>query len=174
MRKQRTLENFGLTLLAVAAAVIASHVATAASATSNVTATNVPLISIAKTADLNFGSTVSGIGTSGTVVVPASASPTRTYTGGVTLANATGTSAGTFNVTGQANATYAITLPGASTVTFAGNTMGVNAYTSVPAGTGTLSAGGAQTIYVGATLNVNASQAQFTYSGTFDVTVAYN
>ena len=82
-----------------------------------------------------------------------------------------------FNVTGANNFTYTITLPAvATTVTSGGNTMTVNAFTSTPSGTGTLSGAGAQTIDVGATLNVGISQAAGTYvSGTpFTVTVNYN
>jgi hypothetical protein len=61
-------------------------------------------------------------------------------------------------------------------LTLPANTMTVTAFTSTPSGTGTLSGAGAQTIDVGATLNVAASQVGGTYvSGTpFTVTVNYN
>jgi hypothetical protein len=102
----------------------------------------------------------------------------RSVTGGCTLPAITGTvAAAAFNVTGAANYTYAITLPGAATtITFGANNMTVDTWTSTPSGTGTLSAGGSQTLTVGATLNVGASQAAGTYvSGTpFTVTVNYN
>jgi len=39
---------------------------------------------------------------------------------------------------------------------------------------GTLSAGGADTFTIGGTLNVSAGQAPVLYTGTFNVTVAYN
>ena len=54
--------------------------------------------------------------------------------------------------------------------------MTVDTWTSTPSGTGTLSAGGSQTLTVGATLNVAGSQVAGTYvSGTpFTVTVNYN
>jgi hypothetical protein len=54
--------------------------------------------------------------------------------------------------------------------------MTVDNFTSTPTTSGTLSAAGAQTIDVGATLNVGANQAAGTYvSGTpFSVTVNYN
>jgi hypothetical protein len=39
---------------------------------------------------------------------------------------------------------------------------------------GQLSAGGTQTLAVGATLTVGSSQATGSYSGSFDVTVNYN
>lgn len=54
--------------------------------------------------------------------------------------------------------------------------MTVTAFTSTPTPTGTLDGTGAQTIDVGATLNVSANQPSGTYiSGTpFTVTVNYN
>jgi hypothetical protein len=62
-----------------------------------------------------------------------------------------------------------------TTVASGSNTMSVNAFTSNPDGTGTLT-GGTQTLKVGATLNVGASQAAGTYTSAtpFTVTVNYN
>jgi len=111
-------------------------------------------------------------GSLGTVVMtPAGA---RSATGGTTLGNAGGAAAAAFNVTGQGNATYSITLPASTTVTSGANSMTVDTFTSNPSGTGTLSAGGSQALTVGATLHVGASQATGTYTGTFSVTVTYN
>jgi hypothetical protein len=102
----------------------------------------------------------------------------RSVTGGCTLPAVTGSpAAAVFNVTGAANYTYAITLPGAATtISFGANNMTVDTWSSTPGGTGTLSAGGSQTLTVGATLNVAGSQPAGTYvSGTpFAVTVNYN
>jgi hypothetical protein len=52
--------------------------------------------------------------------------------------------------------------------------MVVNGFTSDPAATGLFSGAGTQTINVGATVNVGASQPTGDYSGTYDVTIAYN
>jgi hypothetical protein len=54
--------------------------------------------------------------------------------------------------------------------------MTINAFTSNPNGAGTLSAGGTQTINVGATLNVLGSQTAGTYTNAtgFPVIVNYN
>lgn len=116
-------------------------------------------------------------GTAGTVILAPAG--TRTLTGGVTLPVTTGTvTAASFNVTGEGVYTYAITLPSTDhTITRASGseTMIVNAFTSTPSGTGALT-GGAQTITVGATLNVGVSQVAGVYTNAtgFDVTVNYN
>jgi uncharacterized membrane protein len=145
------------------------------SATATASGTIVGPIGITNTADMNFGN-VAVSAVAGTVVMTPAA--VRSTTGGCTLPAITGTvAAGAFNVTGAANYTYAITLPGAATtITSGGNTMTVDTWTSTPSGTGTLSAGGSQALTVGATLNVGASQAAGSYvSGTpFTVTVNYN
>ena len=128
-------------------------------------------ISLAKTADMNFGDVVAS-GALGTVILtPAGA---RSTTGGASLGSATGVTAAAFTVSGQGSATYAITLPASTSVTSGANSMTVNAFTSNPSGTGALSAGGSQNLTVGGTLNVGASQATGTYTGTFNVTVTYN
>src|SRR5439155_5294051 len=66
-----------------------------ASTSASALATIVPAIAISKVADLDFGSVVAG-GTSGTVALTASASPTRTGTGGTTLGNSTTVAAAQF------------------------------------------------------------------------------
>lgn len=161
---------FAFVLLALSAGTFAQVTGTATA-----TATIVTPIAIANAGDMNFGN-VAVSGLAGTVILaPAS---TRTATGGVTLPATAGTvTAAHFNITGTANATYVITLPStATTVTSGANTMSVNAFLSTPSGTGALSAAGAQTVNVGATLNVSANQAAGLYiSGTpFSVTVNYN
>ncbi len=148
-----------------------------AQVTANATATGtiVTPIAITNSGDMNFGN-VAVSATGGTVVLAPAG--TRTITGGVTLPAVPGTvTAAHFEIEGTANYTYSITLPStATTVTSGANTMTVDAFTSNPGTTGTLSAAGKQTVDVGATLNVSALQAAGTYvSGTpFDVTVNYN
>jgi hypothetical protein len=137
-------------------------------------ATIAAAITIVHTAHLHFGQIVPGAG-AGTVEQTAAASPTRTATG-CTLGNTTGMSPATFSVGGEPNATYAIALPDDVTVTLTGpgDPMAITAFSSSPSGTGTLDGGGAQTLYVGGTLNVGAAQTAGAYTGTFDVTVTYN
>ena len=129
------------------------------------------LIGISNTRALAFGELVAGA-TSGTAAVsPAGA---RTLTGGVSTGNSGGITSASFTVTGIPLFTYAITLPSSAAITAGGNSMTVNAFTSSPSGTGQLSVLGTQALTVGATLNVGASQASGSYSGTFSVTVVYN
>jgi hypothetical protein len=162
---------------ALAIVMIAFSAGSFAQVTANATATAtiVTPIAIANAGNMNFGN-VAVSAVAGTVILDPAG--TRTTTAGVTLPIVPGTvAAAHFAVTGTPAYTYVITLPStATTVTSGGNTMTVTGFTSFPSGTGTLDAAGAQTINVGATLNVGAGQPSGTYvSGTpFDVTVNYN
>jgi hypothetical protein len=143
------------------------------SATATTSATIITPIAITKTVDMNFGNVAVSPTVPGTVIlVPAG---TRTATGGVTLPAVAGTvTAASFTVTGLGTSTYAITLP--TTVSLAGvpsGTMTVGTFISTPSGTGALTAG-AQTLLVGATLNVAAAQAAGVYTNTTDLTVTVN
>ncbi|NQU85836.1 MAG: DUF4402 domain-containing protein [Mariniphaga sp.] len=146
------------------------------STTATSTATIVTPIAISKTADMNFGNIAVNTALGTVVLTPAG---TRTATGGATLPATNGTvTAAAFAVTGLGSYTYAITIPSTDyTITrvSGSETMVVNTFTSTPSGTGALSSG-SQTLSVGATLNVSASQVAGTYTnGTgFTVTVNYN
>ncbi|MDR3682758.1 MAG: DUF4402 domain-containing protein [Geothrix sp.] len=129
-------------------------------------------ISLSKVTDLNFGSAIMS-GTAGTVVLTPTGA--RSATGGVTLASGGLVGPATFTVTGDAAATYAITLPSSITLNGAGGaTLTVSPVASTPSATGLLDGTGQQTLAVGGTLNVAANQPAGAYSGTFNVTVAYN
>lgn len=162
-----------------AAVIIGFATAANAQATASATASAVIVtpITIVKNVDMNFGN-VAVSGNPGTVVMtPAGV---RSATGGVTLPATVGSpAAASFTVSGQATYTYSITLPSAPLMISSGaNNMTVDLFTSNPGSTGTLSAGtpGTQTLDVGATLNVGASQPAGTYiSATpFNVNVNYN
>ena len=137
-------------------------------------ATIVKPIAISKSVDMNFGN-VAVSTTSGTVVLATAG--TRTKSGGVTLPGTAGTvTAATFDVTGEGNYTYTISLPASISLTGSvSGTMVVDNFTSNPSETGTL-ASGSQTLKVGATLNVGGSQPAGTYTNATDlkVTVNYN
>jgi hypothetical protein len=131
-----------------------------------------PVITLTQLTSLQFGGAFRSA-TAGTVVLaPAGA---RSATGGVTLSSLLPTGPATFTVTGSPSATYAITLPASVTLSGpSGATLTATALTSTPSGTGTLDPTGKQTLAVGGTLNVAANQVNGDYSGTFNVTVAYN
>ena len=164
-----------IALLLVAGFSINAFAQQTATATATTTATIVTPIGISKTVDMNFGN----IATSAAVdTVTLSTAGVRTPSGGVTLPAAAGTvTAASFAVTGSGTYTYTISLP-ATAITLAGTTAGVTVGTFVsnPPATGVLTAG-AQTVLVGATLNLPVSTAAGTYlnnSGGLFVTVCYN
>jgi len=148
-----------------------------ATATASASANVVTPITITKTVDMNFGNIAVSATLAGTAVMTPGGTRSTGGAGGVTLPSTTGTvSAASFNVAGQASYTYAITLPTTATISSGTNTMTVNAFTSSPSATGALSAGGTQTLTVGATLNVaNAQPAgAYTNATAVPVTVNYN
>jgi hypothetical protein len=147
-----------------------------ASATANATATIITPIGISKTIDMNFGTVAVSATIAGTVILATDGSRTTGGAGGVTLPSFDDGSptAAEFAVTGEGTYTYAITLPASITLDDgASHSMTVDTFTSNPSGTGALTAG-AQTLLVGATLNVSAGQAAGTYSNTTDLTVTVN
>lgn len=146
-------------------------------ATATATATIVSPIGATKTVDMNFGNVaVSGAGT--VILTPEG---NRTTTGDVNLPATTGTiAAAAFNVTGENNFTYSITLPQNDYVITrdgGSETMTVNSFISIP---GVESGGrlntGSQTLTVGATLIVSENQEPGVYSNPtgFEITVNYN
>lgn len=132
-------------------------------------------IAISSTQALAYGSFAAGSG--GTVTI--SAAGVRSAGGGVILVPSGSGSAALFSVTGDPSVTYSITLPanGVVSLTSGANTLAVDNFTSNPstttASTGLLSAGGSQTLAVGATLTVGSNQPSGSYSGSFSVTVNY-
>jgi hypothetical protein len=172
--KDTTMKKITI-LIALLLVVFSINAFAQATASATTTATIVTPIGISKTVDMNFGNVATN-GAVGTVVLtPAS---TRTSTGGVTLPATAGTvAAASFAVTGSGTYTYTITLP-AAPIPLTGTTAGVTAgtFTSAPSGTGALTAG-AQTVTVGATLNLPVSTVAGAYvnnTGGLSVTVNYN
>lgn len=152
----------------------ASASALAATAPSSSDATIVGAIGITNTTALGFGSAIADAATAGTVVMGTGGARTCTT---VTCVAQDAGQASAFDVNGEAGYTYAIKLPASTTLSDTAttpNTMTVDTFTDSKAGTGTLSASGADSFTVGATLHVGAGQVADTYTGTFDVTVEYN
>lgn len=96
--------------------------------------------------------------------------------GGVILLPTGAGSAAQFVISGDANASYVISLPnnGAVLLTSGAHTMAVSNFTSSTQLLGTIGTARAQTVFVGATLNVGSNQAAGSYSGAFSVSVNYN
>jgi hypothetical protein len=140
------------------------------SATANASAVIITPIAITKTTDMSFGNLA--VGASGGSIILSTASG-RTATGDVSYQAAPAATAAAFDVTGSAGLSYAITLPTTATITSGANSMTINTFVSNPTSPSTLVAG-SNTLLVGATLVVGASQPTGTYTGTFDVTVGYN
>lgn len=183
---QTTFKKIGLrTALAAALAVVAvsSH---AVEGTATATGTVIQPIAIGSTANLNFGKFTPGAG--GSITVSTSGAPTVS---GVVRSSTVATTAAKFDVTGDANATYAITYTGTSAdladaVTPTPNKMALAIVSDLTAGnktvtgtadtvaSGNLGAGSAQSIYVGGKLTVAATQPSGTYTGSIKVQVEYN
>jgi len=145
-------------------------------ATTNASAKILTALTITNTVPLNFG----------TMTVPTAATTvtvdpygTRTSAGNITLlAQAPIFTSAAYSVTGDAGATYTITLPGSIYITgttWPWTAMPVNGFTTSKTGNAsTLGTGGTDSFTLGATLNLASGQAAGTYTGTFDVSVAYN
>lgn len=137
-------------------------------------------ITISETSALHFGVMAVLAGTPGTCVL--STQGVRTATGGVNLsAQAPAAANAAYDVTGAVSTTYAITLPATITVNDGAThtmTIGTLLARTASAGsdglTGTLDGSGNDSFTVGGTLSVPAAQTAGVYSGTFDVTIAYN
>ncbi|MDM5177017.1 DUF4402 domain-containing protein [Massilia sp. DJPM01] len=179
INQQRTLSTLAV-LAVIAAGLGLGAPAFAAQATATAGGTVVTPIAVVVGTNLAFGTFAAAAG--GTITV--STSGVRAVSGVVAM-GASATSAAKFDITGEPGATYAITHSGTALLTNSGGggeTMalakfsdltGANA-TSGDAATGTLSAGGTQSLYVGGTLTVAANQAPGTYAGNVIATVEYN
>src|SRR5665811_404707 len=139
-------------------------------------ATVITPITISKTVDMNFGSLVSTVA-GGAIVLPTTG--VRTGDAAI-LAGPTGSpTAASFTVTGETDYTYGITLPAApfdvSNSDTTAATMPVGTFVSLPDGTGALALG-TQTLLVGATITLGATQASGVYTNATEmiVTVMYN
>lgn len=163
-------------IAAVAAGVIGigGFAQTANAATGNASAVLVSPISITESTPLNFGSISNGLTAGSSNVVVSATGAATTYGASLAKVGTTDTR-GIFSVSGGANLAYTVTLPASTTITDGTTTMTVGTFTtSSLSGTSTLSAVGADTYFVGATLTVTSTNSPGTYSGTYTITAAYN
>lgn len=163
-------------LISAAAIGIATYgVNTMAATTGGTAAVDiVTAITITETTGMNFGD----IATSGSGTVTLNTANAVAGGGSNTPSGGTVTSA-VFAITG-ANVGYAITMPTDITVNSGGNSMTIDTFTfladdTTTNGTGTIGAStsGQDTMIIGGTLNVGASQAAGAYTGTYTITALY-
>ena len=133
-------------------------------------------IALTTVTPLEFGGIA--IGTEASTVMVDTASARTLPTGDATLLTTNHVpTAAYYTLTGTALTLYTITVPTSPVaITKVGGsaTMNVTAFTcTYPSLTHLLSSGGAGAFHVGATLTVGATQLGGTYTGPFDVTVAY-
>lgn len=177
MKKQMFLQYVTRGALA---AILATTGSAALAATASASATVIIPITITKAADLAFGKFAPGAG--GTITVDTSGA--RTASGVVLSTVGSSPTAARFDVAGENNATYAITLTpptdlvsGSDTMAFTGFSEVGSAATGATSGnaaTGTLSGSGAQSIFIGGSLAVASNQPAGSYAGTITCTVEYN
>lgn len=153
----------------------------AASATAPTTATVIAAMTITNTADLAFGSLWADAA-GGTLQLAANATADLTPAATVHPMTSAHTAA-RFTVGGEPSTAYTITVPGSVTLTrqSGSETMSVATFTTslssgatINAGSTTLPVGGSDTLYVGGTLTVGASQVAGNYTGSLQVDVNYN
>lgn len=120
---------------------------------------------------LSFGQVIATAAAGSVLVTPEGM---RSGSGGAFLGSGLDASPSLFNVTGEPNQVYTISLPSSVIVSNGAQSMTVSGFESNPSGSGNLGSTGSETLAVGATLEVGSSQSGGTYSGTFMVTVAYN
>ena len=96
-------------------------------------------------------------------------------TGGARINSTVSSGPAVFEVEGDPNAVYAITLPVNVVMTApAGHTMVVDDFSSLPSESGLTDSGGQQMLFVGGRLNVGGNQVFGSYSGLMTVTIEYN
>jgi hypothetical protein len=122
---------------------------------------------------LDFGTITTGTGSS-VILVSAVASPTKTVlSGDAHIIVASTQTAAKFTVGGQSGTAYTITLPTTSTITGGvGVNLTVSDFTCSNGTSGTI--GTNDLFYVGGSLTVPSNAVATDYTGTFNVTVAYN
>jgi hypothetical protein len=151
----------------------AKSLSAGSSATAGATAVVLAPVAVRPMADLRFGAF--SVNASGEVVIAAGGA--RAATSGVVLSMTDGGQAAAFTVEGTPNVTFSITLPSEVVISHeedSTHAMTVDALTSSPAESGTLSAEGGQIVHVGGTLSVPQAPKPGRYSGSFAVVIEYD
>ena len=170
--------NKKLLMLSATFAVAAQFdtIAMAAGVNGNADAEVIEPLAITEVSAMDFGTVAGGPGAD-SIVMDTTGARTVTGTDAQIIAAGAG-SAGNFSITGEPNQAYSVTFSASATLDDGGgNTMTVDTFTdNAPS---PLSGAGTDTLLVGGTLNVGASQTAGTYSTTtggtpYTVTVNYN
>lgn len=147
-----------------------------ATATSSASATILATLTIENDVPLNFG-TIGPHATEAKTVVVTNAGATTGSTATLYSSLGAPAAAGEFSITGTPNATFGITYPSA-TVNLSGPGTAMTILSASWSGdlgtSSTLDASGNKTLNVGATLNVGIAQTPGDYTGSYDITIAYN
>lgn len=165
-----------LALVAIASPAFAQSTA---STTGTGSITIIRPLTIAKSADLKFGTVVRPSSGSGSVVVSAAGS--RTVDGGVVaLASGDTPQAAQFEITGEGGQSISVTIPATFTMVNGADSLTVTTSNNLvgSAGAQTLSnalgSAGSLGFNVGGSVSVDSATNTGTYSGTFTVSAAYN
>jgi len=151
---------------------------TSATQSTSVTTKIVQPITLSKGSDLAMGSIVKPTSGSNTVSIDA-ASGVRALSGaGDAALAASTTSRAAYTVGGEGAQTFSITAPGSVNLTRSGGSEVLSVTLAKTASSGTLSgslgSAGTATFGVGGSFAVTNTTVSGSYSGTFDVTAAYN
>ena len=167
-------------LVAVALAGLSSPAWAQSSATQSTTGTGTILqpLTLTKNSDLAFGSIVRPSSGTNTVAV-SETTATRTVSGGGNAALVTSTtSRATYTVDGEGGQAYSITVPANFNMTRVSGSETLTVTLASTATSGTLSgsagAAGSGTFGVGGSFPLATTTVPGAYTGTFNVTVAYN
>jgi len=161
-----------LIMLFAAMASLSQKNAYAATTTTAVDANIVSTINLVAQNGIVFGD-ISASSIPGSVTIDVDGS--RTTTGGTTVNSNTSGTPARYEVTGDPNALYNITLPASVVITSsAGDNMVVENFISSPSANGQLDPGGRQNLTVGATMRVGSFQPFGAYTGVMATTVEYN
>jgi len=140
--------------------------------TANASVTLVSTLSVTKTSDMSFGNIIPS-STLGTVTL-AAADGARTAGGGVTLPTTVAGTPATFTISATNGSIVNITVPSSITLSGTGADMTVSNIEATPGSGLYTMTSSSVTLKIGGKLNVAASQAVGSYTGTFNVTAAYN
>lgn len=167
--------NLSVMILAFIMAIVVfchQRLALAATTSTTVKANIVSTISLVAQNGIVFGD-IGASSVPGTVIIGVDGS--RTSTGGASVNSNTSGTPAKFEVSGDPNALYIITLPTSIVITSsAGDSMTVDNFVSEPSANGQLDPGGRQNLNVGATMNVGSFQPFGAYQGSMTTTVEYN